>query len=105
MKIQMISERVALAVLLPEPELTSEIRELCNIEERHHLLLNFERVDIITNSNLAQSLFLSRLLEGCNRKLILFGVQPCTKGIFMVTSCDGLFKIAENQEAALRILA
>jgi anti-anti-sigma regulatory factor len=104
MEIQKISDSVGRVDLPREPELRGSIVILREQEETCHLLLGFERVDIITSDSLTQLLFLQKKLAESGRRVVLVGVTSPIRGNFAAYGVYNLFLFAEDQDSAIKML-
>ncbi len=68
------------------------------------VVIDFSGVDIITSSSLSKLLNLRKMLSDSGHKLVLCGVAPATKGIFMITGLDGNFEFADDKSEVLASL-
>ncbi len=104
MSIQNWAEDIIIVELPPEPEIGEELKSVTEIiQERggHDVILDFSHVGILTSSAITKLLKLRELLAGRGRQLIFCGVTPATRGIFMVTGLEGVFKIVVDKSVAL----
>ena len=107
MGIQNWSEDIVLVDLSAEPKIGDELKTVAEIARGRgdcDVILDFSRVDIITSSSLSKLLRLRRLLTDCGHRLVFCSVADVTKGIFTVTSLDGIFEIADDKFVALASL-
>jgi len=105
--IQNWSENIILVNLAQEPDMSEELRTVCEIisEGRNcDVAVDFSGVDIITSSSIAKLLRLRKLLISNKSQLILCGLKSQTKNIFLVTGLDGVFEFVNDKFIALASL-
>lgn len=107
MKIERWSENIILAELSQEPEIQDELKTLIqkvHIEKECDLVIDFSRVDIITNSSISELVNLRKLLADQGHRLIFCSVSATTKGIFTVTGFEEIFEFSDDKFVALATL-
>jgi anti-anti-sigma factor len=107
MGIQNCSEGIILAELPAGLEIGEELGTLLEIvrdEGSRNVILDFSHVDIITSAILTKLLKLHKILTDSGHRLVLCNVAPAIKGIFAVTSLDGIFEIVTDKSVALESL-
>ena len=68
------------------------------------VVVDFSNVDVVGSTTLAQLLELRQALHDRGHTLVLCGVSPATKGVFIVSRLDGLFDFVADRFAALATL-
>ncbi len=107
MGLQNWSEDIILVDLPSEPSLGDEIKTVTDVTRDRgdcDVVVDFSSVDIVTSSNIAKLLKLRKLLSGCKHRLILCGLKPQTKNIFLVTGLDNVFEFVDDKFVALASL-
>lgn len=107
MGIQDWSDNIILVNLAQEPDMSEELRTVAEIVRDRgdcDVAVDFSGVDIVTSSSIAKLLKLRKLLAQCQHRLILCGLKPPTKNIFLVTGLDNVFEFAEDTVIALASL-
>jgi anti-anti-sigma factor len=107
MGIQNWSDEIILVDLPAEPELGDELKtatEMVRDRGDCEVVVDFEKVDIITSSSLSKLLKLRKLVGDCGHRLVFCSVAPATKGIFTITGLDGIFEIVDDKFVALASL-
>ncbi|MFA5239335.1 MAG: STAS domain-containing protein [Phycisphaerae bacterium] len=61
------------------------------------VVIDFSKVDIVTNSSLSKLLKLRKLLADHGHRLVFCNVAPATKDVFTVTGLDGIFELADDK--------
>ena len=103
MAIEKWSERVTVARLTDDPQLTDDLE---TIEESlahttMDVVLDFASVQYINSSNLARLLKLRKQLLAKEAQLVLCNVHDQVWGAFLVTGIDKLFVLSDNVTTAL----
>ncbi len=104
MSLQRWSENVVLVELAAEPKTAEEIEEVISYVREYDdcgVVMDFQHVTILTSTALASLLRLKKLLESCERRLLLCSVSQATRGIISVTGLDDFFDIAKDRFDAL----
>jgi len=104
MGIQNWSEDIILVDLPEEPQMGEELKTVTEmVRDRGDcdVVIDFSQVDIVTSSSLSKLLRLRKLLADCGHQLVFCNVAPATRGIFMVTGLDGVFKLVDDKFVAL----
>lgn len=107
MGIQDWSDNIILVNLAQEPDMSEELNtvaELVRDRGNCDVAVDFSSVDIVTSSNIAKLLKLRKLLSDCKHRLVLCGLKPHTKNIFLVTGIDNIFEFVDDQVIALASL-
>ena len=68
------------------------------------VVVDFSNVDIVGSTTFARLLELRQALHDRGHTLVLCGVSPATKGVFIVSRLDGLFDFVADRFAALATL-
>lgn len=102
------SERILLAQLGDEPELSEElsqihekIKSLGAGKPLPHVVLNFSGVTYLNSSHIASTLRLRKLLVERNRRLVLSGMSDDLWSVLMLTGLDKVFSVAPDTSVAL----
>jgi len=64
------------------------------------VVIDFADVDIVTSSSIAKILKLRKAVRDCKKRLVLCGVKNATRGIFMVTGLDNVFRICPTTSSS-----
>ncbi|MHC4118833.1 MAG: STAS domain-containing protein [Planctomycetota bacterium] len=104
MGIRNLSEDVLLVTLPQQPQQSDELDTINTMLSEtidHDVVIDFSQVEILTSESLCGLLILSRLLEGAGRGLLLCGVAPPIKDIFVRTGLSSVFEFAGSEPDAL----
>ena len=108
MGIQDWSDNIILVNLAEEPDMSEELRTVAEIVQDRgdcDVVIDFSAVDIVTSSNLSKLLRLRKLLlNDCEQRLVLCGLKPQTRNIFLVTGLDSVFEFVDDKFIALASL-
>jgi len=107
MAIQHWTENVILVDLPHEPEMGDELQtvtEMVSERDDCDVVIDFSGVDNITSCTLSELLELRKPLVECGRRLVLCGLAAAIQNIFIVTSLDKVFELADDKFIALATL-
>ena len=107
MTIKSYCDNVILVELPPEPDIRREIDNLMEILRAGSgcdVVIDFNRVEIMTSLALSAFLRLRKLMEQSGQRLIFCRAAAITKDIFRVTCFDGIFEFIDSKAEALQSL-
>jgi len=106
MAIQNWSDKIIMADLADDPELTDDLVALAERleQEPKDTLINFAAVRFLNSSNISRLLKLRKIIMDSNRRLCLCGIAIQVWGVFLLTGLDSLFDVAEDTATALASL-
>jgi anti-anti-sigma factor len=106
MAIQNWSDKIILADLADDPELTDDLVALAERleQEPKDTLINFAAVRFLNSSNISRLLKLRKIIMDSNKRLCLCGIAIQVWGVFLLTGLDSLFDVAEDTATALASL-
>ena len=105
--IQDWSDNIILVNLAQEPDMSEELNTVAELvldRGNCDVTVDFSSVDIVTSSNIAKLLKLRKLLSNCKHRLVLCGLKPQTKNIFLVTGLEDVFEFVDDKFVALASL-
>ncbi|MSQ95540.1 MAG: anti-sigma factor antagonist [Gemmataceae bacterium] len=91
--------------ILDEPTIQAiadQLFSLVDDENRHKLLLNFDKVEYMSSAALGKLINLHKKLTGLKGKLAMCAVIPQIMEVFTITKLDKIFKIFPTEEVALK---
>lgn len=104
------SDTITIAELSDEPMFSEDMDALVeNIDTiRHdgdegvpHVIVEFSGVNSVNSSNLGSLLRLRKLLEACDRRLLICGVSDSIWSAMIATGLDRIFSFASDVTTAL----
>jgi|TARA_B110000196_G_scaffold297916_1_gene289361 anti-anti-sigma factor len=104
------SDTITIAELSDEPMFSEDMDALVeNIDAiRHdgdegvpHVIVEFSGVNSVNSSNLGSLLRLRKLLEACDRRLLICGVSDSIWSAMIATGLDRIFSFASDVTTAL----
>jgi anti-anti-sigma factor len=104
MSIEQWSDNAVLVEMPSEPEVGAELESVIRyVRDRGDcsVVLDFSDVTILTSTSLASLLRLKKMLDGCQRRLVMCSVGSGTRGIISVTGLDDLFEMVADRFDAL----
>ncbi len=104
MSVQTGLEDVIVVDLPRELEGHSELQtvvEMARQRGRCDVIVDFSTVDVVGSLTFSRLLELRRLMRDLGHKLVLCGVAPQTRGVFVTVQLDRLFDFVEDKTAAL----
>lgn len=103
MGIEHWSDRIILVNLQVEPTFSEDIEALIGELSNHarDVVLNFEKVDYINSSNMAEMLQVRDALKGSDCRLILCHVNKTIFGALHTTGLDRVFNFQPDLPSAL----
>lgn len=106
MPVEKWSDRVTVARLTDDPQLTEDLLalELSHAAGPQDVVLDFSGVNYINSSHLARLLKLRKKIVAADGKLLLCGVDKQVWGAFAVTGLDKVFAISDDVTTALATL-
>ena len=107
MSVKTLSDDIVIIVLPAEPRTRREladITERCSKKCNFDVMIDFHFVEVLTSTSISDLITLRSWVEGADRKLVLYNVRVITRCIFDVAGIDGLFKFADDQDDALRVI-
>ena len=107
MGIQNYSEDILLITLPEQPHHGQEIdsvNKLLSDSVDYDVLVDFDKVEILTSESICGLMILSKLLEGSGRKLVLYNLPPAIKQILVRTGLLMVFEIADDKFDALQYI-
>jgi anti-anti-sigma factor len=106
MAIQNWSDKIIMADLADDPELTDDLVALAERleQEPKDTLINFAAVRFLNSSNISRLLKLRKIILDSNKRLCLCGIAIQVWGVFLLTGLDSLFDVVEDTSTALASL-
>lgn len=107
MGIQQPSEQILLITLPRESRNCNELEIAAGLTCEHpgrHVIVDFTAAHVLSSAMLSQLLILERQLDAFDRKLILCSVPLNILELFRCVGLHGLFRFAEDREAAMESL-
>ncbi len=104
MPVEQWSNRVTLARLADDPQLTEDLLALEQAQRPHDVVLDFSGVNYINSSHLARLLKLRKKMISADRKMLLCGLEKQVWGAFAVTGLEKVFHISDDVATALATL-
>lgn len=107
MGIESFSNDVVIVTLPSGEQLIDELQKVTETvleQGDFDALIDFSDVDIITTTGLSKLLGLRKALADCEHRLVFCSIPPAAKGVFTVTSLDGIFEIVDDKLSALEYL-
>ena len=105
MALEQWSEKVVVARLADDPQLTEDLVALEHAGDRAaSAVLDFGGVRFINSSNLAKLLKLRKKMTSDGGRLVLCNVGTQVQGALMVTGLEKLFTVSDNVSTALATL-
>jgi anti-anti-sigma factor len=106
MVIQNWSDKIIMANLADDPELTDDLVALAERleQEPKDTLINFAAVRFLNSSNISRLLKLRKIILDSNKRLCLCGIVIQVWGVFLLTGLDSLFDVVEDTSTALASL-
>ena len=106
MVIQNWSDKIIMADLADDPELTDDLVALAERleQEPKDTLINFAAVRFLNSSNISRLLKLRKIILDSNKRLCLCGIVIQVWGVFLLTGLDSLFDVVEDTSTALASL-
>lgn len=104
MGIRNLSEDVLLVTLPQQPQQGDELETVNTMLSEtidRDVVIDFSQVEMLTSESLCGLLILSRLLGGAGRGLLLCGLAPAIKDIFVRTGLSSVFEFAGSEPDAL----
>lgn len=100
MGIQNFSEDILLVTLPEQPQHGDEIdivNKMLSDSVDFDVLVDFSKVEMLTSGSICGLMILSKLLEGAERKLVLYNLSPSIKQIFERTGLITVFDLAVDE--------
>lgn len=100
MGIQNFSEDILLITLPEQPQYGDEIdivNKMLSDSVDLDVMVDFSKVDILTSESICGLMILSKLLQGAERKLVLYNLPPSIKQIFERTGLVTVFDLANDE--------
>jgi anti-anti-sigma regulatory factor len=100
MGIQTFSEDILLITLPEQPQHSDEIdivNKLLSDSVDFDVMVDFSKVEMLTSGSICGLMILSKLLQGAERKLVLYNLPVAIKQIFERTGLITVFDLAEDQ--------
>jgi len=100
MGIQTFTEDILLITLPEQPQHGDEIEivnKLLSDSVDFDVMVDFSKVEMLTSGSICGLMILSKLLQGADRKLVLFNLPPSIKQIFERTGLVTVFDLAEDE--------
>ena len=106
MPIENWSDRVVVARLGDDPQLTEDLLQLDQATGPTHrdVVIDFAAVHYLNSSHIGRLLKLRKKIITDDHKLVLCGVKSQVWGAFMVTNLDTVFQFADDVATALATL-
>lgn len=82
-------------------ELGQELFNLVDVEMCQNMVLNFSKVDFLSSAALGKLITLDKKVRANRGKLALSNIRPEIKDVFTITKLDKVFKIFDDEAAAL----
>jgi anti-sigma B factor antagonist len=67
------------------------------------LLLNFRNVEYLSSAALGKLITLNKKVQAAGGKLVLCGVDPKIREVFVITKLDKMFPIRDDEQEALQL--
>ena len=106
MPIEKWSDRVNVLHLADDPQFTDDLQMLesqLNTKPAD-AVLDFSAVHFVNSSNISRLLKIRKQMIGCDRRLVICGVNTQVWGTFLVTGLDKVFEFSDNVPTALATL-
>jgi anti-anti-sigma factor len=103
-KTENLSGDVIAFELQREPQMNGELQAVIDIAAEQsdcNIILDLNRVDIISSSSLTKLLKLRQTLLSSNRRLVLCNIPAFAKSTLEITGLQGFFELATDGEAAM----
>ena len=103
MGIQTFSEDILLITLPEQPQHSDEIEivnKLLSDSVDFDVIVDFSKVEILTSGSICGLMILSKLLQGAERKLVLYNLPAAIKQIFERTGLVTVFDLADDESDA-----
>jgi anti-anti-sigma factor len=84
-------------------DIWEELLDLVENKGKRKLLINFEIVEYLSSGILKHLVTLSKKLKADGDRLVLCSLQPNVRGVFEITNLTKLFRIADDEAAALQL--
>ena len=100
MGIQTFTEDILLITLPEQPQHGDEIEivnKLLSDSVDFDVMVNFSKVEMLTSGSICGLMILSKLLQGAERKLVLYNLPPAIKQIFERTGLISVFDLVDNE--------
>ena len=100
MGIQTFSEDILLITLPEQPQHGDEINivnKLLSDSVDFDVIVDFSKVEMLTSGSICGLMILSKLLQGAERKLVLYNLPPAIKQIFERTGLITVFDLADDE--------
>ncbi len=106
MAIQKWSEKITVAELGDDPQLTEDLGSLLESlpQQTTDVVLNFAAVSFVNSSSIAKLLRLRKITSSAKCRLILAGVNTQVWGVLLVTGLDKVFEFTDDVATALATL-
>jgi len=75
------------------------------VTEGVHLCLDFSEVQFVSSAGLRIFLMMAKKVRPLKGKLVLFGLKPVVKDVFVISGFSKILTIKDSQEEALAALA
>jgi anti-anti-sigma regulatory factor len=104
MAIEGVSNDILLITLPEQPQNGNEIElvnKMLSDAVEHDVVMNFERVKMLTSATICGLMILDRLLKGAGRQFVLCNIPSHVKQVFARTGLLSVFEFSDNQQMAL----
>jgi anti-anti-sigma factor len=85
-------------------EIERLVESLVRSRDVPRMLVDMSSLDFITSALVARLITINRRLNEAKGSLVLFGLSPFVRDLLVEMRLDGVFQIAEDEEAALATL-
>lgn len=107
-----MAEGVAVATLaipsIQEEDVIRQIREalfdLVDVKAQRKLVIDFSKVSFLSSQMISVAISLDKKIGSLGGKLILAGLEPNLKKIFVITKLNKILSFADNAEIAVQKL-
>ena len=100
MGIQNFSEDILLITLPEQPQHGNEIdivNKLLSDSVDFDVMVDFSKVEMLTSGSICGLMILSKLLQGAERKLVLYNLPSAIQQIFVRTGLVSVFDLADDE--------
>ena len=100
MGIQTFSEEILLITLPDQPQYCDDIEivnKMLSDSVDFDVMVDFSKVEMLTSESICGLMILSKLLQGAERKLVLYNLPTAIQQIFVRTGLVTVFDLADDE--------
>lgn len=86
------------------PEVRTELAKLVDRQSKK-IVIDLHKVSYIDSSGLATFVELYQKMKRYSGKLVLFGLSPGVRSVFIIAKLDAIFKLAKDEKEAAAFVA